>query len=260
MSSSVRGAASRANAHPLVKTGARLGYAASGVLHLVLGWLAVQLAWGSGSGSADQTGALEQLSGNPVGAVLLWFVVVGFVLLGVWQGAEAVIADDAKDTVKAAAKAITFLVLAGVAVQVATGSGGGDSEEQTTSITATVMAHPLGRIAVAAVGIGIVAVGVLHVVKGWQRAFLADLRSRPPHTAVVAGRVGYVAKGVALGVVGFLFVAAALQDDPEEAGGMDAALTSLLDLPAGPWVLTVVGVGLACYGAYCFAQARYADV
>src|SRR5690606_40229685 len=72
MDSSLRGAAARAEDHPVLTIGARLGYAASGVLHLVLGWITVGLAWGTSSGSADQTGALEQLGSSPLGSVLLW--------------------------------------------------------------------------------------------------------------------------------------------------------------------------------------------
>src|SRR5690606_9763983 len=165
MTSSVHGAARGASDHPLLEKGARLGYAASGVLHLVLGWLAVQLAWGSSSGSADQTGALEQLAENPMGAALLWLVVVGFVLLGVWQAAEAVVTTETKDRVKAAAKAVGYLALGAIAFRVATGSGGGGGEEQTTSLTAAVMENPVGRVAVGALGLGILGVGVYHVVK-----------------------------------------------------------------------------------------------
>ena len=260
MASSLEGAASRAGNHPAVEKGARLGYASSGVVHLLLGWLAVQLAWGSSSQDADQTGALEQLAENPVGAVLLWVVVLGFVLLGVWQAAEAVVSRETKDRIKAAAKAVGYLALAATAFRVATGSGGGDSNEQASSITATIMENPLGRIAVGIGGLVVVGVGVYHVVKGWKRTFLEDLRSHPPRGVELAGRVGYVAKGVALGVLGVLFVVAAVQHDPETAGGMDAALAALLDLPAGPVILTAVGLGIAAYGVYSFGRARYAKV
>src|SRR5690606_6571960 len=181
-------------------------------------------------------------------------------LLGVWQAAEAVVTTETKDRVKAAAKAVGYLALGAIAFRVATGSGGGGGEEQTTSLTAAVMENPVGRVAVGALGLGILGVGVYHVVKGWQRTFLEDLRSHPPHGVGVAGRVGYVAKGVALGVVGVLFVVAATQDDPETAGGMDAALHSLLDLPAGPVILTAVGLGIAAFGVYCFGRAKHAKV
>ena len=260
MDPSLRGAAAQTSDNPVIEAGARLGYAASGVLHLVLGWIAVGLAWGTSSQSADQTGALEQLATTPLGAVLLWVVVVGFALLALWQAAESVTVNGAKETVKSAAKGVGYLVLAGLAARIATNQGGGSGEEQTTSLTATAMGHPLGRVAVAAVGAGIIGVAVYHVVKGWSRKFLADLREQPPAAVVVVGRVGYVAKGVALGVVGVLFIVAAVTRDPEDAGGLDAALRSLLELPAGTVLLTAVGLGVAAYGIYSFGRARYARV
>lgn len=61
-------------------------------------------------------------------------------------------------------------------------------------------------------------------------------------------------------MLGVLFVVAAVQHDPETAGGMDAALAALLDLPAGPVILTAVGLGIAAYGVYSFGRARYAKV
>ncbi|WP_324652577.1 DUF1206 domain-containing protein [Georgenia sp. H159] len=260
MDSSLHGAAARTGDHPVVEAGARLGYVASGVLHLILGWIAIGLAWGTSSGSADQTGALEQLSSSPLGSVLLWVVVAGFALLALWQVAEAVTAGETKETVKSAGKGVGYLVLTGVAARIATRTGGGGSENRTDSLTASVMQHPLGQVAVAAVGAGIIGIGVYHVVKGWSRKFLEDLREQPPRAVVVAGRVGYVAKGAALGVVGALFVFAAVTNDPEEAGGLDAALRSLLELPAGTVLLTAVGAGIAAYGLYSFGRARYARV
>ena len=70
--------------------------------------------------------------------------------------------------------------------------------------------------------------------------------------------MGYVAKGIAIAVVGVLFVAAAVTADPEKAGGLDAALKSLAALPFGTVILWLVGAGLIIYGVFCFARARYA--
>src|SRR5690606_3347999 len=229
----VRGAAERLDDHPVLTTGARLGYAASGVLHLVLGWTAVSLAWGAGSSgeSADQSGALEQLGSTPVGGVLLWVIVVGFALLTLWQVATAVTTPETEDRLKSAGKAVTYLVLTGLAARTATGQGsGGGGPEQTTGLTARVMEHPLGQLAVGLVGVGVVVVGGYHVVKGWRRQFLEDLRESPGRAVTVAGRDGYVAEGVALGIVGGLFAVAAVQTDPEEAQGLDGARRKLLEL------------------------------
>lgn len=68
----------------VVEKGARLGYAASGVMHLLIAWLALQLATGRSSGSADQGGAMSTLASTGPGKVALWVAVVGFALLAVW--------------------------------------------------------------------------------------------------------------------------------------------------------------------------------
>ncbi len=98
------------------------------------------------------------------------------------------------------------------------------------------------------------------MVKGWKRRFLADLEEHPGRPAEVAGRYGYVAKGVALGVVGVLFALAGLHADPDEARGLDGALHTILKAPGGQVLLAVVSVGIGAYGVYSFFRARHARV
>ncbi|MFI2105143.1 DUF1206 domain-containing protein [Isoptericola sp. NPDC019693] len=251
-----------ANDSPALKTLARAGYVASGVLHLLLGWLAVRLAFGSAQGDADQQGALRELAAAPGGALLLWLTAAGFAGLALWQLTEAVAGVPATDTAKqlgarakAAAKAVLYGALAATSVRVATGSSGGGSEE---GLTADLMRAPAGRWLVAVVGVVIVGVGVFHVVKGWRRSFRDDLRTSGNGAVVRLGQVGYVAKGIALGVLGGLFVAAAVTADPEKAGGLDDALRTIREQPFGVVLLVATGVGIAAYGVYSFARARYA--
>ena len=251
MAPSLRTAAAEAGDHPLIEHGARLGYAASAVLHALLAWLALQLALGRPT-EADQTGALRQLAGTGVGSVLLWVLLVGFALLGLWQVTEAV-ATSGRRRVRPAAKAVVYLALAVTTWQVLRGGGGGDDQ-----MPARLLAAPGGTTLVAGVGLVVVGVGVYHVAKGWRAAFLRDLRENPDRWVVRAGRVGYISKGVALGVVGALLVAAAVTHDPQRDQGLDAALQALLGLPAGTVLVILVAVGLLCFAVYSLARARYA--
>ncbi|WP_163543142.1 DUF1206 domain-containing protein [Occultella kanbiaonis] len=260
MSGTVRNAASDAGDHPVVRAGARVGYAASGVLHLLIGWLALQIAWTDWSGPADQSGAFAQLGSTPLGAILLWVVTAGFALLGLWQLTELVGPGDAKDKVGNLGKGVMYLALAGTALRIAAGGAATDGDEQTSDMTAALMAQPFGRILVAVVGAVVVGVGIYHIVKGARMTFLADLRVRPGRLFRELGQLGYVGKGVALTIVGGLFVLAAVKADPEEAQGLDGALRSLQQLPQGVFVLTIVAFGIAFYGLYSFGRARYAKV
>lgn len=257
MDRSVRSSAAKAQDSPALETGARLGYAASGVLHLLLAWVAIQLVVGHAA-TADQTGALESLATTGPGKGLLWVVLTGFVLLAVWHVTE-VVARRGRGRVKPAAKAVVYLALAWTTFRVIQGTAA-NGNQQSVRTTDALMSHPGGRLLVAAIGVAIVAVAVHHVLKGWRSRFLSDLRAHPGTQVVVAGRVGYAAKGVALLVIGVLFVSAAATADPAKAQGLDGALRTLLTLPLGRVLVGAVALGLAAYGIYSFARARYARV
>ena len=122
------------------------------------------------------------------------------------------------------------------------------------------MAHPGGRVLVGLVGLGILAIGAYHVYKGWTAKFEEDLVGRPGVWVVRAGRVGYVAKGVALGIVGLLFVVAGLRRTTKDATGLDGALRVLRAQPFGQYLLTLVALGLVAFGVYTLARARYTKV
>lgn len=259
MSESVRAGASAAGDSPVVETGARLGYAASGVLHLLLAWIAFQLAWVNSGAEADQTGALRALASTGLGALPLWVAVAGFGLLGVWQFTEAVLRRDTGARVRAAGKGVVYVALAWTTAAVARGSGSSGSQE-TADLTASLMAAPFGRVLVGAGGLAVIGIGGYHVAKGWKATFLRSLSAHPGRWAVRAGRFGYVAKGAALVLVGALFVTAALTRRPDQAKGLDGALRTLLDAPFGAPLLTVVALGFAAYGVYSLVRARYARV
>jgi uncharacterized membrane protein len=261
MSVSAKSAVAKTGDHPVVEGGARLGYAASGVLHLLLAYLTVQIALGGGGNNeqASQSGALATLAKEPVGQVLLWVMVVGFTLLAVLKITELVTQHKASDKAKAGAKCVLYGALAWTTFIFATG-GRTSSNKKTKDFTTTLMDAPAGQLLVGLVGVVIIGVAGYHLYKGWQEKFLDDLKEDPGRWAVVAGKVGYIGKGIALAGVGILFVTAAIQHQAHKATGMDGALRSLRDLPAGEVVLIGIAIGFAAYGVYSFARARYARV
>ncbi len=270
------GAADRAGNSDTLEHLARIGLVAYGVVHLLIAWLAVQLAWGVGGSSAqaDQGGALATLAQQPFGTVLLWVVALGMVALAAWQAAEVLrwrgglsASGDARKkavvtVVKSIAKAVVYVVIAVLAVRYAT--GGGQSGGQQQQAAAGIFGWPAGRWLVGLIGLVIVGVGVYLVHKGVSKRFLqeVDLGSAPPQTTRLVtrlGQVGFPAKGVALGVVGGLLVYAALTFDPARATGLDGALRTILEAPFGRVLLTLVAVGIAAFGAFCFVRARYPE-
>jgi hypothetical protein len=193
---------------------ARGGLIAYGVVHLLVGWLALQIAWGGSAGtSADTSGALTTLADQPFGKVLLWVVAVGLVALALWQASQAIWGyrnqDGAKRVrkqVTSGAKAAVYAALAVSAALVALGSGSSSSQSQEQATTG-VLAWPGGRVLVVAAGLAIIGVGVASIVKGAKESFTEEINtssmSPTTRTGVLRlGQVGYIAKGVALSVVG----------------------------------------------------------
>ena len=254
---------------------ARVGLIAYGIVHLLVAWLALQLAWGGGGQSADQSGAMATLAQQPFGKPLLWVLALGLLALAVWQAAEVLrwrsgwsASGEArnqalKQSGTAVAKAVLFLALAVLAIRFASG-GGSSSTQGQQQTTAGVFGWPGGRFLVAALGLVVIGVGAYLVHKGVTKRFLKeiDLAEAPPKaTRLITrlGQAGFPAKGVALAVVGGLLGYAALTFDPAKASGLDGAMHTILDAPFGAALLTLVALGIAAYGVYCFTRARYPE-
>lgn len=102
--------------------------------------------------------------------------------------------------------------------------------------------------------------GAYHVYKGASKNFVDDLKSHPSTFVKRLGLVGYVAKGLALGLVGVLVIVAVFQADPQKAAGLDGALKTLGSQPFGTVLLVLMGLGIAVYGLYSFVMARDAKM
>ncbi|MGZ6874584.1 MAG: DUF1206 domain-containing protein [Blastococcus sp.] len=269
------GAAGRAGNSDALENLARVGMVAYGIVHLLVAWLALQLAWGVGGNSTDQSGAMATLAKEPFGKPLLWVLAVGLIALAVWQAAEVLRwrsgwsasgkqrTEAIKKTVKSVAKAILYAALAVLAIKFALGSGQSSSQQQQQR-TAGVFGWPGGRFLVAAVGLVLVGVGVQLVYKGVKKTFLKqiDLADAPPKaTRLITrlGQAGFPAKGIASGLVGALLVYAAVTYDPKKASGLDGAMRTIAQAPFGGILLTLVALGIAAFGAFCFARARYPE-
>jgi len=249
---------------------ARAGLVAYGVVHLLIAWLAVQLALGDKEGSADSQGAVQQLNEQPFGQALVWALAVGMFLLAVWQILEAIFGyrdEDGFTQVRkratAAGKAVVYVVIGVSAVRAATGSSSSSKQGGgTDSTTAKVMDWPGGQVIIGAVGLAIIGIGGYLVYRAWTEKFAkhinAEGKSGDTGTAYLwFGKAGYTAKGVTFGIIGSLFLYAALTHDPKKSGGLDQALHKVLQQPFGPVLLIVIALGLACYGLFCFARARH---
>ena len=266
----VRSAAREAESSAVFETFARAGYIANGLVHVLLGVIVLVIAFG-GEAEGDQAGALKAVAGAPLGFVLLWLIASALWALGLWHAAEGVLARDLSGDAKGAARkwgrrtaewgqAVIFIGLGVIAAAVALGARP-DAEEAAEDASRGLIDIPGGSIVLALIGIGVFAGGVAFVVMGILRSFHNRMdipRDRVGRGITVLGIVGFVAKGVALAIVGVLLLIAAVSTDADTAGGLDGAVQALLDLALGPLLAGIVGVGFIAYGVFTVARARYA--
>ena len=269
MTTTPKEAAAAAQRSPVFETIARIGYIVLGIVHIVIGWVAISIVTGGGGSDADQGGAMERIRQAPLGVLLLWIIAIGLLALAIWQIAEAFLERE-PDTkkkwglrIKYVGTAVIYFAIAWTALIYALG-GESDSSNSTESFTAGLMGSPGGIFLLVLIGLLILGIGVVgFIVRGVTRGFEKRLNLPADVTRpgiVTFGMVGYIAKGIAIAVTGVLFVVAAFTHDPEAAGGLDDALHALAALPFGPVILWIVGVGLIIYGIFCFARARYAKM
>jgi hypothetical protein len=245
----------------------RAGLIAFGITHILLAWLALQIAFGKRPASGDQSGAFLTVARQPGGDFLLIILAVAFVALALWQGLEAVVGGSSggvsdkeriAERVASASRTVVYLVLAWTAYRTAT-TGAQSSSKKQEQATATLMHHAGGVFLVGLIGLVVIAIGVILAWYGLTDRYARKLWSNPRWLRTLA-RVGYPSKGVAFGTVGVLMVVAAATFDPSKSGGLDAALRTLAGQPFGRFVLIVIALGIAAYGVYCFGQSKYRRV
>lgn len=244
----------------------RAGLASQGVLYVIVGVLALQLAAGHGDDRADQHGAVHAVAAQPFGRLLLVALTIGLALHAVWRallfarGAPG--DDDAADWAKRVGHLGRACVYAGftwAAVVVLFGSEGERGGQQKQGI-ARVLDWPGGPLLVAAVGLAIVGAGAWHARTAVTRRFADDLDcdrlgERATRVVTALGVAGILARGLAFGLVGSFVVQAALDRDPNEGGGLDDALRRLADADYGPGLLRVLAVGVVTFGVYRIVDA-----
>jgi hypothetical protein len=252
-----------------VRALARCGLIAYGLVHLLISWISLRVAWGAADREgADSSGAMKTLAAQPFGAVLLWLVAVGLLALALWQACELVWGARDEQTgrrirtkVTSAGRAVVYTALGISAISVALGSGASSSQSQQRA-TSGVLAWPGGQVIVVATGLIVAGVGVSMMVKGVMVSIgdeidLAAMSSTVRQIAERLGQIGYSAKGVAFGIVGGLLSYTAWTFDQRQTQGLDGALQTVLAQPFGKYLLTAVAIGFGAFGLYAMLQSRF---
>ena len=252
----------------------RAGLVARGVIYILVGALAVQIAVGKSSGKqADRQGALQTVAQTPGGTVLLWLLAVGLAGMALWRFSEAVWGQAGPDGHKATkrlmslARGIFYAVVCASTVAFIIGAGGpGSSDKKSQDYSGKAMHDiPGGRWLVLLVGLGLVVGGIGIAVRAMRTKFEKKLKTHEMSPAVrkgvkTIGVTGLSTRALIYAAAGAFLAYAAIKFDPGKAKGVDGTLRQFAHTPVGPWLLVLVAFGLIVFGLYSFCEARWRRV
>lgn len=239
------------------ETFTRLGFAARGLIYIMIGYLAIEAGRSTGS-----SGILRSLADGGFSQIALGFVGLGLLGYGAWRLSEAALdieghGDDAKGSAVRIAHGLSglaHLLLGFLALGLTFGLIGGGSGGQTQNATAWLLGLPAGEILVRLIGVGFMAAGLAQAVKAIRLGFLKHLEAQASRQEWVkwAGRLGYLARGFIFFLVGLFLWQAGETSNAQQAGGLGEALASLSGTTR-----MLVAAGLMLFGLFSLVQAVF---
>lgn len=247
---------------------ARVGYAAKGLVYLLIGGLAAMVAFGVGGQLSGSKGAIKVIAGQPFGQFLLWATAFGLAAYALWRGIQAIFdpegtSDDAKNIVKRLGYAVSGIAYGGLGVatvQMAMGGSGGGDTKQT--YLAKIMNLPGGQWIVGIIALIVAAVGMQQFYKGYTEKFMeilktSEMSSTEQTWARRVGKIGLMARGVVLGIMSYFLLIAASSSRSSEVKDVGGALRSIASKNHGVIMLAIVALGVVAYAIHLFSMARY---
>jgi len=251
---------------------ARAGLVARGLMYVLVGIIAVQVAIDGSHQQADRTGAVRLVAQTAFGTAILWLLVIGFAGMTLWRLSEAAWGSPEAGGRKASkrlanlARAVFYAVVTYGILKYALGIGQpASSDSQSQDLTATALKYQGGQVIVALAGVVIAIAGLYVIYRAYKLKFLKHLRlgsasTRTRKVVTRLGQIGGIARGLVFATIGVFLVVAAKDANPRQAKGIDSALRALAHTPLGPWLLVVVAIGLMMFGVYSWCEARWRAV
>jgi len=259
-----------ANKEDWLKKFARFGMFSKGVVYVLIGVLTAMAAFNLGGQTSGKQGAFQFVYSQPFGKILLGLIALGLLGYVAWRFIQAIKDPEDEGKGRRAAYATSGIFYVLIAISAITlifsgssggsgGSGGSGSQQQVLS---GLLDQTWGQVLVGVFAVGFFAKAIWQFYRAFSGKFddklkNVNLRKEARETIKKAGFVGYISRGIVIGIIGYLFLDAAISANPSEAGGTKEAFGLIQNSTAGPIVLGVIALGLAAYGVFMFVKAKY---
>ena len=253
---------------------ARAGFLVKGVLYVVIGALALQVAARAGGRVTGMRGAFTTVLGQPFGRTLLLVAAIGLLGYAAWRVLQGLFDPDRLGhdwrglAMRASfvARGVVHATLGRQALRLYGGLSGpsGTSERE---VATEAFRWPLGDWLVVLAGLGLIGFAVQQIYAAitcrLERNLDVDaMRREAGEWAVGLSRFGVAARAVVFALLGWAVVVAGWLRDPSEVGTTASSLRTIAAQPAGlgRWLLGVTAAGLVAYGFYEIIHARYLHI
>ena len=251
---------------------ARAGYAARGTVYLLIGGLALLAAFSGGGSTGGSRNALSSLSDGPIQRTVLGLVCLGLFCYAAWRAVQAVLDPDDHGTdakglaVRAGlgVSAVTHFLLGtwagATAVSGSSSSGGGGGGKE--GMSAWVLGLPGGRWILGLVALCILGAAISFAVKAWKEKWEERFRLSADKMKKIRPvcKAGLLAKAVVFVLIASFVGYAAWTHDPDQAGGLGEALSTIRGQPYGSVLLGLTALGLFAFGCYSWFEALYRKI
>ncbi|MHA7059982.1 DUF1206 domain-containing protein [Aquimarina sp. M1] len=248
-----------------IKTVARVGYGAKGVVYAITGILAFMTAFNLGGQKAGKLQVIQFLEEQSFGKIILAILGIGLICYAIWRCMQSIsdpegIGSDGKGIVKR----ISFFISG--AVYLALGiysiieifkesSNGGNSSSLGGFATFVFIT----------IGIALAIKSIYQFIKAIKGDFLKKFKISEISNVArkkFLKRIGYaglISRGIVVGIIAYFFIKGGINasSSSEEMKGTSEAFSFIQQNTSGPWIFGLIALGLICYGIYMFAMAKY---
>jgi len=238
---------------------ARLGFAARGVVYLLIGYLFLT-GDPQRAGDGGPESAFAWLHDAPGGTVLLHLTALGLLGYGLFRLASALLnIDNQRDDMKGAARRVGHgasglfhLVLAWTALQFARSGAttGSDSHEAAGML----LSVSFGAILLGLIGLAFLIAAAEQAKSAWQASFLQEVSRDAPRFLAPLGRAGYAARAVIFVLIGWSLIKSAWFESSSEVMTLGQSIASLSE---DGMIFRLIALGVLLFGAFSLLLARY---
>tara|TARA_R110002020_G_scaffold385916_6_gene596807 strand:- start:1957 stop:2742 length:786 start_codon:yes stop_codon:yes gene_type:complete len=249
---------------------ARFGIATKGFVYCLIGLLTALAAFNLGGDESDSKGALSFLAGQPFGKVLLIITSVGLCGFVFWRLYQTITDHDHKGSdskgittrIGFGISALFYGFLAFTAIKMVLGFGSGSGNNQV--FNQDILQKTYGQILFFIIGAAFLGKAVFQFYRAYSEKFIekinmSELNERSKRMLILAGKIGFTARGIVIAIIAFLIFRTAFTANSEGTGGKAEAF-QYLQSQFGSLILGVVALGLLIYGLVMFVLARHREL